>query len=366
MRRARKLYAAEIQAKIDDVFASTNETTEQILQFHQSCWPEVTSSEWEDYLQPREFVPEPFPGSRPAFTDSKAAAERAIPAMDNALTWHVLIVLLLALGSLFSGAIPIFSGDWQLQVQILGFGSAFALLAVALSASHTRRTALVSSCSQKLYEEALAAYSARKESHETRARAGEGPFREEDNKRIEFLRELLAGNPDVMETALQQVLEEREYPLETNVAFTIQDAETVVLDVDMPEVEHVPTEKASRLASGKISIKKKPESEIRRDYATVVHGIALWLASVVFQTLPTLRTAYISGYTQRLSKKDGNIHNDYILSLRVGRKEFYAVNAAASDPIECATNFDLRRKMTKTFVFSEIQPHCLTSDLSFS
>ena len=181
----------------------------------------------------------------------------------------------------------------------------------------------------------------------------------EDNepKRIEHVKKLLEGDMEVINNLLSDVLNNINYPKETLIDFAILDKESIFLDIDLPEIEDMPTEKLNISATGRHTEKTMNQKEIRKLYATVVHGIALSLASIVFSSIPTCKKVILSGYTQRTNKKTGNQEDEYVYSIVINKEIFYSLNIPNVDPIEAFDNFENKRNLTKTFILNTIEPY---------
>lgn len=162
--------------------------------------------------------------------------------------------------------------------------------------------------------------------------------------------------------AMEQVLEERlqaiRWPRETHVQ--------IWMDVDLPEIEDLPTRTAAVAARGwKLSIKNLNDTQLRRLYMTHIHGICFRLIGEVFAALPTVDEIKVAGYSQRVNKATGVIADEYLYSVRVQRSNWSKINfrnLPALDPVEALAQFDLRRSMTKTGIFKPIDPHTLAAN----
>ena len=165
---------------------------------------------------------------------------------------------------------------------------------------------------------------------------------------------------DAMEDYLQEELEQLQWPYETLVSFEVPDAQTLVFDVDLPEIEDLPVLKTSvaKRPLG-LSFKDMSQADQSRQYMRHVHAIAFVLISMGLTRLPSVKTIIISGYTQRTNPKTARIEDTYIYSARVKRQCFERIdraNLAGLDVVECFELFELRRKMTKTGIFKPILP----------
>lgn len=173
---------------------------------------------------------------------------------------------------------------------------------------------------------------------------------------------LIYEDVGAMENFLTQSLEDIGWPRETQVAFDIQDQGTrVLLDVDLPELEDMPTKLAAVPARGlKLSVKELSATKIKRLYAEHVHGILFRLIGEVFAALPTVTVVIASGYSQRRDPATAQMRNDYLLSVQVLRSDWEEndfQHLSAIDVVEALARYDLRRDMLKTGLLKTITPH---------
>lgn len=173
----------------------------------------------------------------------------------------------------------------------------------------------------------------------------------------------LRSDQAVMENALEERLASLEWPRETIVSFELNDSGQSFLDIDLPEVEDMPDKTASVASRGlKVNIKNKSATQVRKDYMYFIHAILFRVIGETFATLPVLQELVASGYSQRPDPATGNMRDDYLISTRVARTEWEAINfrnLEAVDVVEAFDQFELRRKMTKTGVFKPVEPLAL-------
>ena len=169
------------------------------------------------------------------------------------------------------------------------------------------------------------------------------------------------GETDAMTQLLEERLASIQWPRETSVSFELsEDGRTAFLDVDLPEIEDMPTHQAEVAARGlRIKIKERSDTQRRREYMTHIHAIGFRVLAEAFAALPTLERVVFSGYSQRPDRATGQVRDDYLISAVVTRSVWSDIdltNLDAVDPVAAFERFDLRRKMTKTGVFSPIEP----------
>jgi hypothetical protein len=156
------------------------------------------------------------------------------------------------------------------------------------------------------------------------------------------------------------------WPRETLLNFEVsQDGRQISLDVNLPEIEDMPSTAASVLVS-KLAVKFKTYSEIqlRKDYMQHIHAVLFRIAGEVFAAVPLSQSIVISGFSQRLNPQTGRTRDDYLISARIERRIWATLNFQDLETLsltECFQLFDLRRDMTKTGIFRPILPYTTTT-----
>jgi len=168
-------------------------------------------------------------------------------------------------------------------------------------------------------------------------------------------------DPSAMEQYLEDVLAGIDWPRETQVSFEIEDdGAKVMVDVDLPEIEDMPTKTATVPQRGlKLTVKELPATKVRKLYMDHVHGVVFRVIGETFAALPKAQTVVVSGYSQRADKGTGQVVDEYLLSVRVPRAGWGQIdveNLAAIDVTEALARFELRRDVTKSAVFSPVEP----------
>lgn len=149
------------------------------------------------------------------------------------------------------------------------------------------------------------------------------------------------------------------WPRETLVSYQTNRSE-LQADVDLPELEAMPTETARVMKQEmRVLMSVKGEEERRLDYATHVHSIGFRIAGEAFAAMPGLGSVLISGFSQRRSRATGRVEEEYLYSVRIERSGWERIDFSQLDqidPLEALTRFDLRRDMTRTGIFRPIIP----------
>lgn len=182
---------------------------------------------------------------------------------------------------------------------------------------------------------------------------------EQDRKRL--INEGIYTSTSDMETWLEYNLQDIQWPRETEISLELfEDGQLVILDVDLPEIEDMPSATASVPSRGlKLSIKAMSTTAVQKLYMAHIHAVAFRVIGETFAALPNATTVVLSGYSQRPDKSTGRITDEYLFSVRVCRGAWSDIDfgrLANIDVVEALSRFDLRRQMTKTGIFKSIEP----------
>jgi len=165
------------------------------------------------------------------------------------------------------------------------------------------------------------------------------------------------GDEDFISKEIEAILKSITLAVEFSVDYEYnKENSTLYVDIDLPEIEDMPKLKVKTLVSGKISIKDKNQKELKQEYATCVCGISFYFAGLFFNITSNIKTIQISGYTQRINKKTGNLDDQYVYSIKFTRDIFQTLNYKQIDPIEAFANFDNIMSITKTYALKTIVP----------
>ena len=95
-----------------------------------------------------------------------------------------------------------------------------------------------------------------------------------------------------------------------------------------------------------------------------VHGIGFRLIGEIFSGLQDTREVVLSAFSQRNNPATGILQDDYLYSVRVDRDRWSGINfqnLKSIDVVDALTRFQLRRNMSKSGVFTAIQPFDVTA-----
>ena len=169
------------------------------------------------------------------------------------------------------------------------------------------------------------------------------------------LENILIGDDKYIENKLENIISEIILPVEFSLDYEYSE-QNLKINLDLPEIEDMPTEKANILTSGKISIKSKTQKELKQEYSQCVSGIAFFLAGTFYNISPKIENIFISGYTQRLNKVNGKVEDQYIYSIKFTRDIFSSLNINAINSLDAFQNFENNLNVSSSFEFKTVKP----------
>lgn len=182
-------------------------------------------------------------------------------------------------------------------------------------------------------------------------------FEEEFNNKKNYLNDILDGNDVFVNETITKIIDDIELPIEFNINFEYHyEDKLIYLDLDLPEIEDIPTKKAEYLSSGKLKVKEKSQKELKEDYLKCVCGLAFFFSAYIFNVSTRIENILVSGYTQRIDKKSGNTKDEYIYSILIERDKMNIFNFNNIDTILAFDNFKNIKDFTKTFDAKTIIP----------
>ena len=170
-----------------------------------------------------------------------------------------------------------------------------------------------------------------------------------------------AGAPEqekVVEAKLNAWLEAVELPMCFDVEYEYDASSgSVMLDVDLPEIEDIPDDKLAETSGGVIRTKDKTQKELREEYHLCVLGLAVYLVSHVFQVSAGISSGLASGYTQRRNRSSGELEDCYIYSIAFERDAFESDLCSREDPRRFCDRFRSRIKLLASGELGCIVPY---------
>lgn len=180
-------------------------------------------------------------------------------------------------------------------------------------------------------------------------------YLQEYNSIKEKLEGIIRGDVSIVENEIKTWLSTVELPIDFDLQFEYN-KNTLMVDLDLPEIEDMPTEKAAKLANGTVKKKNKTQKEIKEDYVNCVFGLAVFFASNLFNLSPSIKNIVLSGYTQRRNQKTGDIQDDYVYSIKFLRDVFEKRDNLQEKPLDFCMKFENRCNITSTMIMKTIKP----------
>jgi hypothetical protein len=186
-------------------------------------------------------------------------------------------------------------------------------------------------------------------------------FEQEQIRLKNFVEVERLTNTQAMQDFLEEHLDSLIWPLETIVSFEISnEGSQVWVDIDLPEIEMMPT-KVSKVNRKKfnLTISHLSIAKQQQNYVIHIHSIGFRLIGEIFMALPSVQQIVMSSYSQRISRKTGNIEDEYIYSVKVQRHQWEKINFSRLDVLDvvaCFELFDLRRSISKSGIITPIEP----------
>ncbi len=170
------------------------------------------------------------------------------------------------------------------------------------------------------------------------------------------LENIISGDSIYIESEINNWLSSVSLPIEFYLQFEYNN-ENLYIDLDLPEIEDIPQDKATKLANGTVKRKQKTQKDLKNDYIKCIFGLAIFFSSNLFNISPCIKNIIISGYTQRRNTKTGEIQDDYVYSIKFVRSIFENSHLKAiKEPLDFCMQFENRCNLTSTMMLKPIQP----------
>lgn len=164
----------------------------------------------------------------------------------------------------------------------------------------------------------------------------------------------LPPEDEAVEAAIGTWLEGLSLPIDFNVSYEYGDG-VLLADMDLPEIEHLPTHKARQLASGQLKQAEKTQKELKAEYARCVFGLGMFCASYFFAVTPHMERILMSAYTQRRNAR-GDVEDTYIYSVIFEREAFEQPGYQKTEPEAFLCRFRNRMNKAADGALKKIEP----------
>lgn len=144
----------------------------------------------------------------------------------------------------------------------------------------------------KKWEEAKEFFEKIETAHEQRENAA---YKAKYDSLMQGQADYMAGAEYVVKDAIDQRMANvtMPYTIDVNMSYA-QDSHLMVIDVELMNGVSIPEQKATLLASGKVSVKGKLVKEIEQEKTTGMLGVLYYIASVAFDASPNIDNVRIS------------------------------------------------------------------------
>ena len=164
-------------------------------------------------------------------------------------------------------------------------------------------------------------------------------------------------DPEAVEAAIEKWLGELKLPIDFKVSYEYEDG-ALLADLDLPEIEHLPTQKVQQAASGDLKAKDKSQKELKAEYARCVSGLGMFCASHFFAVTPHMERVLLSAYTQRRDSR-GELEDAYIYSVILERAAFEKAGYQREEPETFLCRFRNRMNKGADGALRKIEPYGL-------
>lgn len=311
-------FKAERERMMKERFEKISGENEPFVNIHQQASDVYSAEEYVDKfkkLAPKKYVPKTYRGSKP--TENHVMALLQKEALNNVKTWKF----------------------WRVAKE---------------------RNLYVEKNLRLRLDEEIKKWAEAKErfdkQQEILAQAENKKYLSEYNETKEKMQKLIEGNDQYIETEIEKWLSSVELPVEFNLQLEYCEG-TLLVDLDLPEIEDLPQEKAVMLANGTTKKKPKTKKELKEDYINCVFGLAIFFCSHLFNVSPCIKQIVMSAYTQRSSSKAMDPEDEYVYSIKFVREVFEKKPMKSiMTPLSFCLEFENRCDITSTLILKKIVP----------
>lgn len=163
------------------------------------------------------------------------------------------------------------------------------------------------------------------------------------------------GNYDYVLSAISNVVENDDLPMEYFLDIVYEEEKgKVLVDLDLPEIEDIPTKKIVITPTGKKSIRSKSQTDIKSDYVSCVFGLSIYVAYVIFNVSLKIKTIEMTGFTQRQSSNYVSPEDQYVFIVDFDRDTFSSVDFERLTSFQIMNFFKRYYNMTKSCDLKQI------------
>lgn len=182
-------------------------------------------------------------------------------------------------------------------------------------------------------------------------------YAQEAEEEKDKIRQIMKNDTEFIENSVLSWLRSLTLTVDFDVDFEYDiNTKTMILDLTLPVINDIPTEKAVRLSSGTVKSKPKTQKEIKQQYIICVFGLAVFISSHIFNINTSIRNITVSGYVDSRNDQTGQREKVCLYSLKFPREEFEETDLTAVDPQEfCLSMEESRANITASLVMKPVE-----------
>ena len=203
---------------------------------------------------------------------------------------------------------------------------------------HDRRRSALEALGRHDDERNRAALAKATAHHEAETASARARFAQDEQQRLDGLRELRAGQIAQIGQVLGGLFP-LELPVPCKVEHQASSATAISLDIDIPEPSVLPTSEAKLLANGKVSYKDKTEKRLREQYLRFVAGSAIRHASEALLNVPTCQSLEVRAWRTMRDPSVGNMRRSRVLEIIFDYPTLAPMSMDAIDPSAALKHF---------------------------
>jgi hypothetical protein len=178
-----------------------------------------------------------------------------------------------------------------------------------------------------------------------------------EEERIAWLERLLSGDVDETHRTAEKTVSTASIPFALNCDLIMQECSWIGLNIDVPPAETtVPPTQKTVLQSGEVKVTARNETERNRLYDEIALGECLYLAALLFATLPLLQNVSLAACTNRPARSATDPEKPYILDWNLLRRNVAAFEKKSGDIFTFATNQGARFDLASNYLLRNLAP----------
>lgn len=172
----------------------------------------------------------------------------------------------------------------------------------------------------------------------------------------ELARRILAGDPEGYIDAIKQTDPFSDMSqLSSSIDFHAENSTLVEATLHVNSEQVIPSEVKTLLKSGKLSVKKMPNTRFYELYQDYVCGCVLRVVRELFALLP-IDMVIVNAVASLLNTRTGYLEEQPLLSVAIPRRAIESLNFEMLDPSDSMGNLVHRMAFRKTKGFTAVEP----------